>query len=228
MVYAIDKIVPWGRSFDEYIRMFALNNTDLKRRIIACADGPAGFNAQLTRLHGHVVSVDPLYRYEAHEIQKRINDSYDMVIQQVEQNKGNFVWNHIRSVTQLAVVRMQAMRTFLDDFPQGKQQGRYIDAQLPSVPFPSRSFDLALCSHFLFLYSAHLSLQFHIDSIIELCRIAQEVRIFPLIALDGTRSAHLGQVIRSCAEYGYQTTIERVDYEFQKHADEMLRIIVPS
>lgn len=50
------------------------------------------------------------------------------------------------------------------------------------VPW-GRSFDLAVCSHLLFLYSEHLSEDFHVESIKELCRVAGEARIFPLLEL---------------------------------------------
>jgi hypothetical protein len=76
---------------------------------------------------------------------------------------------------------MAAMQQFLEDFPQGIQQGRYIISELPVLPFDTEQFDLALCSHFLFTYSDLLSQDFHLASIRELCRVAQEVRIFPLL-----------------------------------------------
>jgi hypothetical protein len=41
-------IKPWGRSFDEYVRMFSLTHADIKRQILGCGDGPASFNAELT------------------------------------------------------------------------------------------------------------------------------------------------------------------------------------
>ena len=37
-------IVPWGRSFDEYIDMFDLSEDDLARDIVGVGDGPASFN----------------------------------------------------------------------------------------------------------------------------------------------------------------------------------------
>ena len=48
---------------------------------------------------------------------------------------------------------MTAMRRFLADFARGKCEGRYLDASLPDLPFEDNGFDLALSSHFLFLYS---------------------------------------------------------------------------
>ena len=83
---------------------------------------------------------------------------------------------------------MAAMRDFLDDYVAGKAQGRYVDAELPDLPFSDSSFDLALCSHFLFLYTTQLGEAFHHSAIREMCRVAAEVRIFPLLALGATPS----------------------------------------
>jgi len=61
MAFRYENVVPWGRSYEEYLRMFDLRPDDLKRCILGCADGPASFNSELTRRGGGVVSVDPLY-----------------------------------------------------------------------------------------------------------------------------------------------------------------------
>ena len=45
----LENIVPWGRSFNEYQAMFALSAADLQKSMLGCGDGPACFNAQLTK-----------------------------------------------------------------------------------------------------------------------------------------------------------------------------------
>jgi hypothetical protein len=46
MTFTLDEVVPWGRSFDEYAAMFALEARELSRRILGCADGSASFNVR--------------------------------------------------------------------------------------------------------------------------------------------------------------------------------------
>ena len=121
---------------------------------------------------------------------------------------------------------MRAMELFLADYDAGRSHGRYVDAALPGLPFPDGAFDLALCSHYLFLYSAQVSEALHVASVREMCRVASEVRIFPLIALGGARSPHLWPCLHHLAEAGYHTSIELVPYEFQRGGNEMLRIPV--
>jgi hypothetical protein len=128
----LDRVVPLGRSFEEYRLMFALSDADLHLSM---------------------------------------------------------------SVEELGRIRMQAVLAFLDDYDLGKSQGRYVDAELPSIAFPDKSFDLAVCSHFLFLYTEHLSEDFHRSAILELCRVACEVRIFPLLALDSRTSPYVARMV---------------------------------
>jgi len=224
MTITLDKIVPWGRSFEEYISMFALSKEDLEKRFLDCGSGPASFNASLTKLGGHVISVDPIYLFNSSELRSRINEVYKTIIGQVGKNKDEYVWEQISSVEELGRVRMRAMNDFLSDYPAGIKEGRYVDASLPSLPFGDGEFDIALCSHLLFLYSEQLSEDFHVQSIRELCRVSSEARIFPLMELGVKRSRYLEAVIGTLKADGFKIRIEKVSYEFQKGGNEMLRV----
>ena len=130
--------------------MFNLSEDDLARDIVGVGDGPASFNSLMHQRGTPIVSVDPIYRYSEAELRERIQETYKDVIAQAHQNQDKFVWTHISSVDELAEIRMQAMEAFCGDFETGKQQGRYIDASLPNLPFPDDHFDLVLSAHLLF------------------------------------------------------------------------------
>jgi hypothetical protein len=220
----LKEVIPWGRSFEEYRRMFALTDADLSGHILGCGDGPASFNAEATAKGHAVVSCDPLYVFPAAEIERRIEDCYDKVISQVRENPNGFVWDYFHSPDHLGQYRLAAMRRFLADFEAGKLQGRYIVAALPSLPFLDERFDLALVSHLLFLYSEHLDFPFHRAAIEELLRVATEVRIFPLLTLDGKPSPYVEPICTHLSEKGWRTEIVAVPYEFQQGGNQMLRI----
>lgn len=152
MTFTYETIVPWGRSFDEYRRMFALSEQDLHSRILGCGDGPASFNAEMRQRGGWVVSCDPLYQFTVQQIAERIEVTAQNVIEQTRREQDKFVWDVIKSPDELGRIRLDAMRAFLADYEQGKREGRYICGAAPSLPFAMGSFDLALSSHFLFLY----------------------------------------------------------------------------
>lgn len=224
MSFTLDHVAVWGRSFEEYVSMFALTDDDLQKRFLGCGDGPANFNCVMTRRGGQVISADPLYRFNAEEIRKRIDETFVEVIEQTRKNQEQFLWKNIASVEELGRVRMAAMKDFLSDYPEGLHDGRYIEARLPILPFAEDQFDIALCSHFLFLYSEHYPADYHVRSIRELCRTASEVRVFPLLELGGSRSRHLETVMDNLEEDGFAVHIERVPYQFQRNGDKMMRI----
>ncbi|PYR93459.1 MAG: SAM-dependent methyltransferase [Acidobacteria bacterium] len=224
-MFTLDRVVPWGRSFDEYRRMFGLPDKDLALRIIGCGDGPASFNAEATRRGYQVVSCDPIYQFDNTQIEERIAATYEHVLEQTRRNAHDFVWgNGIRTVKELGAVRMAAMRTFLADYDAGKRAGRYVDAALPALPFEDGAFDLALCSHFPFLYSTQLGEAFHRAALHEMCRIATEVRVFPLLALESHRSPFVETCAADLVGFGREVAIERVPYAFQRGGNEMMRV----
>ena len=225
MGFTLDKIVPWGRSYDEYIAMFGLKESDQRLRILSCGDGPAGFNAEFTRRTGAIVSIDPIYAFNTKQIQDRISKIYETVMAQMRENHADYVWTSISSVEELGRIRLSAMNSFLSDYEIGKMQGRYIAGELLLLPFGNSTFDLALSSHFLFLYNAQLSLEFHLEAITEMLRVANEVRVFPLLTLDGRKSSYLKAVTQSFENRGgFVVEIHCVPYEFQQGGNEMLLI----
>ena len=224
MTFRLDDIVPWGRSFDEYVAMFALDDDDLSKTILGCGDGPAAFNAGMARRGAAMISVDPVYAFSADQIRSRISATYPTVVEQIRENMDTFVWDTCQSPEEIGRLRLQAMQEFLDDFPVGLRDGRYQTAELPTMPFADGEFELALCSHLLFLYADRLSVQFHLDSLRELARVSAEVRVFPLLDLDASPSAHLGPVTAVLRADGYRVRVERVPYELQKGGNEMLRV----
>jgi len=222
----LDDIVPWGRSLQEYIDMFALSPADLSKTIADCAAGPASFNTEMTARGHSVVSVDPIYQYPASAIAQRIHQTKDVILAGVWDNLSAYVWHSVGSPEQLCQFRLSAMNQFLADLPMGLATGRYQTASLPHLPFGDRTMDLALCSHFLFTYTDHLSLEFHWQAIQELCRIAPDVRIFPVVTLNGERSPFLGPILeRLQSDDSYRVMLDTVDYEFQVGGNQQLRII---
>jgi len=228
MGFTLSEVVPWGRSYDEYVAMFALTDTDLQRRILGCGDGPASFNAGLTGRGGSVVSVDPLYQYSRDEIRERIDETFSVVMEQTRKNTHEFLWTTITSVEELGRLRLAAMESFLSDYRLGAAQRRYVAGELPNLPFADREFDLAVCSHLLFLYSEQLSEDLHVASLEELCRVAGEARVFPLLELGARKSRHVEAVRARLTAAGYAVTVETVPYEFQRGGNQMMRVRAPS
>jgi hypothetical protein len=98
---------------------------------------------------------------------------------------------------------------------------------VPDLPFETDAFSLALSANFLFLYGDRLDYEFHLASLRELARAAaDEVRIFPLAALDTEPYDRLEDVMTTLRQEGYRVDTRTVPYEFQQGVDEML-VVTP-
>lgn len=225
MSFSLDNVVPWGRSFDEYVAMFGLTDADLGRRILDCGGGPASFNAVAAERGLDVTSLDPIYAFSAEQIQSRIEATAVTIEAELRDNADEFVWTHFANVDELIATRLATMGTFLADYQAREARNRYVEGRLPELPFADSSFDLALCSHFLFLYSAELDVDFHIASILDLVRTCGEVRVFPLLELGSKPSRHLMPLLDDLSQRGLSAETVAVPYEFQRGGHEMLVIV---
>jgi hypothetical protein len=197
MAFKLDNVIPWGRNFNEYKKMFLLDDNDTTKKIAGFGDGPASFNYEATKLGYSITSFDPIYQFSKNDLKNRIDEVRITVMQQMKENKNNYVWTNIRSLDELETIRMSAMQLFLTDFEQGKVEKRYICHELPKrLPYENDSFDIGLSSHFLLMYTA-LGYDFHIQAMTEMLRICKEIRIFPLVDLD----AHKTDLISDVIEY---------------------------
>jgi hypothetical protein len=204
--------------------MFALTPGDLLGRILDCASGPSSFNAELTAEDHEVVSCDPLYSLTVYEIRARLDATYGTMVANARTAREEFVWREFDSPEHLGEVRMAAMHRFLSDFPDGLAEGRYLAQALPHLDVCDGAFDLALCSTFLFTYTEQLSAEFHVAAIREMCRVASEARIFPLLKGYGGPSPYLEPVMDGLRDLGYTATIREVPYEFQRGGNKMLAV----
>ncbi len=224
MVMQLEKVVPFGRSLDEYRQMFNLSEQDLQKSILGAGDGPASFNAEGTAQGYHITSIDPLYCFTAEQIRSRFNQVVDNIIEQVHNTPGDWVWTYHRSPADLRANRERALNLFCADYEQGKREQRYHIGELPTLSYGDRQFQLGLCSHLLLLYSDHLDLSFHLASISELLRVCHEVRIFPLLTLMSEPSPYLTTILDTFTKQGYRCAIESVPYELQRGGNQMLKI----
>ncbi len=124
MAIQLDRVVPFGRSLDEYWAMFNLSEEDGCKKILGVGDGPASFNAEMTNLGHQVLSVDPQYEFAGREIQRRFDEVVDDIIGQVKSSPEDWVWTFHQSPEELRCARVRAFQSFLADFDRGTYQGR--------------------------------------------------------------------------------------------------------
>jgi len=224
MAVHFNQIVPWGRSRGEYELMFDLSAPALAGGVLDCGGGPSSFTAELCASGFRAISVDPIYAFSGSEIQTRFELIVDSMLSQVRATPDDWTWSYHRNPDELLATRRAALEKFLADYERGLSESRYLVGELPSLPFAPGSFGLAVCSHLLFLYSDLLTEEFHLRAARELCRVAREARIFPLLTQGRQLSPHLPGVRSALEADGYTTEVVRVGYELQRGGNEMLRV----
>ncbi|MEY7849857.1 class I SAM-dependent methyltransferase [Natrarchaeobius sp. A-rgal3] len=213
-----------GRTYEEYLAMFGLEPAELEgRRVLDCPSGVASFVATATDRGVDAVGADVVYRWSPDDLADRCREDRESVAEQLAEKTHLFEWSYYDSPTDRRRYLERASERFLEDYPDGREAGRYVPAALPSLPFAEGSFSLVLSAHFLFLYDDRFDYEFHLEAIRELARVAtDEVRVYPLQGLDAEPSDHLEGSITTLETEGYEPAIESVPFEFQSGSTEML------
>lgn len=216
-----------GRSYYEYLKMFSLKEEELDNiRILDCAAGASSFTPHLIKKGYDITAADILYGENPEEIKEQcVNDFHTLL--EVHSGLDHKVdWNFFQDPEELVQHRIAVYEEFIDDYTMHIGE-RYIEGVLPTLPFDDNSFDLVLSSHLLFLYEDRLGYDFHRNSVEEMLRVSsKEVRIYPIVRLrgEGSKSVFLPSIISELSDKA-EFKIEKVDYQFRRGGDEMLKII---
>lgn len=101
-------------------------------------------------------------------------------------------------------------------------------ACLPVLPFEQDSFDLVLCSHFLFLYEEQFDYAFHLKAVRELLRVAKpggEVKIYPLLSFRTEEYGRLPDLINELTNEGHLVEKREASLPFLPNSHQYLSII---
>lgn len=211
-----------GFSLSDYQKMFALEQDQLNMSILDCRGGASAFAAQMHKLGKKVIASDPIYAHNQAELEALVEKSQKNIKQALESQSSQ---DKLKTpqINAFLDEHQQYAKLFLEDFKTGKQDGRYVAQTLPKLSFKDEAFDLALVCHFLFTYS-ELDVDFHLQSIQELLRVANEVRIFPLVTHTGELSPIVGEVVAQAQLNNFGAELKEVDYHLQAKGNAMLRL----
>ena len=218
----LNRIAFIGRTFHEYSHMFGLDDDLLRGRVLDCPAGASSFTAECIRQGYDVTACDILYDIEPGKLIKKARADTVYALEQAYKVKDLYDWSFYGSVEEHAAQRMEALGHFSADFPTGIKEGRYVQGELPRLPFDDDSFSLVLSSHFLFLYSDRLDFQFHFDCLKELLRVGEQVRVYPLAGLDGKQYPLLGNLLAALGTSGAKAHVRNTQFRFMREADRML------
>lgn len=216
-------VVPWGRTAAEYEQFFALDHLPPGSRLLDCGGGPSSFVVEYATRGHHTFALDPLYQWPINVIRDQFEATVGPMMEGMRRADYRFVWRYYQSPEHVLTFRKAALKRTLAEMGRRSQGATFIAGALPRLPFIANAFDLAVCSHLLFLYSDELSLAFHEAAVVELLRVAKEVQVFPLLELSGKPSRHL-DVITDRLSDRCDFEIETIDFEFQRGGNRRLRV----
>lgn len=234
--FVFDKVLFFGRTYEDYLKMFDLDVSQWKDcRILDCPSGPASFVAKANEMGLDVVGCDPQYGNESDELFDVVMTDWTLSRERRLLSPQVFAQAGGHETDAYRQAKLEGFRRFAQDYKQGRPQGRYIKTQLPTLPFADQHFDLALSGNFLFLYSdsatggllpdTRFDYEFHMKALRELLRVAKEVRVYPLKGAH-TQDNHpyLERVLADLHSRNIETEIVDVPFRDIAGAHHMLKL----
>lgn len=195
--------VLWGCGIFDYREVFDLDDDLLTGRILEHACGPTAFNAGQTARGQVVISQDALFAMPQSALSECVMSASEQLQTQA---------------------RREGLRTFVADFASGRLERRY--RPVSALPFPEKnfSFDCVLTAHSLFEDARATSLDYHMAILLELARLAPEVRLYPLTDGSGSPSPLLGPLLLALQQKNHGTEVREVRSTDGMTSGAMLRI----
>ncbi|MCY9664083.1 class I SAM-dependent methyltransferase [Paenibacillus alginolyticus] len=228
-VYEQVGVAMTSRSYAEYEKMFMLQTENLiGKRVLDVAGGASSFTAETRQLGVFSEAADPLYEKSVEAIAKHGLQEIELVAAKMEKLVDVYDWTYYGSVAKHKAGRVKGLKQFVNDFSSKDAASRYHAACLPSLPFEEASFDLVLCSHFLFLYEEQFDYAFHQAAVRELLRVCKPgggVRIYPLLNFQQAEYSKLPELIDELTNEGYLVHKREAELPFLPNSHQYLCII---
>ncbi len=207
---------PTGFSFEQYQQMFALDDAGLQGRILDLGGGFSTFNCQGRAAGYDIVSFDALYELSPAKINDRVDAWCLDLVQQGLACDSELSQAYCADLAERS-------RQFSQDVQSDQAQGHYLSQWQDIDKLSDSSFSCVVAPYYFF-HSVAGSLDDHIDVINVLCRVATELRIFPLLAESGKAPEQLGPLMLALQQQNLALEVVTVDGEMPYGSGAMLRV----
>ncbi len=103
----------------------------------------------------------------------------------------------------------------------------YRAGTLPHLEAGTTSYELIVCSHFLFLYHEQFDVHFHqaaIQELLRLCKPQGEIRMYPVMTLAWKPYPHMGEIIAFVESQSAKAELIASELPFIPDSTHLLRI----
>lgn len=221
---ATPEVIPgWIHGLEEYEQMFDLQAEDYQKSILDFPGSISSFNADVHQHAKQVVSGDAIYGMDDTAINAYAKQLIQLNRDHLTAHADDILQHGERALEAIFSMWDANAQRFLADYQTGKQQQRYQQVLMPDLPYDNHQFQLALCSDYVF--NRHAQNDCRPEQVVaELCRVAEEVRIFPLLAENGEISEWLGPLMLDLQQRNHGIEIRQVAFENLKGGNAMLRV----
>jgi hypothetical protein len=189
------------RSYEEYLRMFDLQERELTGRLLDIAGGASSFTADAVMKELDAYAADPRYALDGETLVKEAREEIAASTAKLEKLTDKFDFGYYGSLANHRAQREASLERFAAHIADpAVRERRYAAGALPKLPFDTDAFDIVLCSHFLFLYEEQFDYAFHRDAVIEMMRICRPggtIRVYPIMSLGWTPYAHMDELLEA-------------------------------
>lgn len=213
----------WVYNLNDYRQMFDLTEGDLSQSILDYPAGISSFNAEMKAMGHAVVSGDQSYGLPPDEMRELADSIYHEDEVELRAHLDRLVDQSEAGVKTMLTNWQSRKEQFLLDYAKGQSENRYQNMTMPTLSSKDHEFELALCSDLLFQSQAREGYT-PMTLLQELCRVAKEVRVFPLMDESGDVAKVLGPVMLELQSNNFGVEVRAVPYEEQKGSNAMLRV----
>lgn len=219
----VEVIPGWIYGLNEYEQIFDLKPEDYEKTILDFPGSISSFNADAHLKGAHITSSDAIYRLNIEEMRDYANNLFEMNAAYLKKHANKILKEGDQALDSIFAMWERNKLHFLQDYAAGKRQGRYESVLMPELPYVNHQFQLALCSDYVFCRHAQNSCRPE-QVVFELCRVSEELRIFPLLTEKGEISEWLGPVMLELQNNNYGIEIREVSFKNLIGANAMLRV----
>lgn len=198
------------RSYEEYVRMFDLQEYELGAGpILDIAAGASSFTADAHERGLEAFAVDPRYALGPGRLIADADAEIAVSTGKLEKLADQLDLSYYGDLHKHRAGREASLTRFSAHYINEEERSlRYKAGSLPKLPFTDGQFSLVLCSHFLFLYEEQFDYSFHVEAIIEMMRVCKpggSIRIYPIMSLKWEPYRFLDELIKEIEKNGGTT-----------------------